>query len=107
MNFPSFPGFAARLFATEDPDFSLALVRAYNDWHIDEWCGAYPGRFIPMALPAIWDPQACAGEVRRGAGQGWPSLTFFAEPPAMGDPGFPNRDWGPLWGGPGAGGGGG
>ena len=43
MNFPSFPGFAARLFATEDPEFSLALVRAYNDWHIDEWCGAYPG----------------------------------------------------------------
>ncbi|MEU2867411.1 hypothetical protein ABZ672_56355, partial [Streptomyces mirabilis] len=28
------PGFAARLFATEDADFSLALVRAYNDWHI-------------------------------------------------------------------------
>jgi hypothetical protein len=25
------------------PDLSLALVRAYNDWHIDEWCGAYPG----------------------------------------------------------------
>jgi hypothetical protein len=57
MNFPSFPGFAARLFATEDSDFSLALVRAYNDWHIDEWCGAYPGRFIPMALPAIWDAE--------------------------------------------------
>ncbi|MFI8194065.1 hypothetical protein ACIF8T_35870 [Streptomyces sp. NPDC085946] len=36
MNFPSFPGFSARLFATEDSDFSLALVRAYNDWHIDE-----------------------------------------------------------------------
>ena len=39
MNFPSFPGFAARLFATEDSDFSLALVQACNDWHIDEWCG--------------------------------------------------------------------
>jgi len=43
MNFPSFPGFAARLFATDDSDFSLALVRAYNDWHIDEWCGSNPG----------------------------------------------------------------
>lgn len=51
MNFPSFPGFAARLFAVEDEEFGLALVRAYNDWHIDEWCGAHPGRFIPMALP--------------------------------------------------------
>ena len=27
MNFPSFPGFAARLFATDDPEFSLALVQ--------------------------------------------------------------------------------
>ncbi|MBW0015374.1 MAG: amidohydrolase, partial [Mycobacterium sp.] len=33
--FPSFPGFAGRLFATEDPEFSVALVQAYNDWHID------------------------------------------------------------------------
>ncbi|MFD0853002.1 amidohydrolase family protein, partial [Actinomadura adrarensis] len=70
MNFPSFPGFAARLFATEDADFSLALVRAYNDWHIDEWCGAHPGRFIPMALPVIWDAEACADEVRRVAAKG-------------------------------------
>jgi hypothetical protein len=31
MNFPSFPGFAGRLFATEDPEFSVSLVRAYND----------------------------------------------------------------------------
>ena len=51
MCFPSFPGFAGRLFATEDKDFSRALVRAYNDWHIESWWGAYPGRFIPMALP--------------------------------------------------------
>ena len=47
MSFPSFPGFAARLFATEDPEFSLALVQAYNDWHIDEWCGALPGAVHP------------------------------------------------------------
>ena len=66
MNFPSFPGFAARLFATDDADFSLALVQAYNDWHIDEWCGTHPGRFIPMALPAIWD----ARTVRAGGSAG-------------------------------------
>ena len=68
MNFPSFPGFAARLLATEDPEFSKALVQAYNDWHIDEWCAAYPGRFIPMALPVIWvrrDKPALRHEVAR------------------------------------------
>ena len=67
MCFPSFPGFAGRLFATEDQEFSLALVQAYNDWHVEEWCGAYPARFIPMTLPVIWDAEACAKEIRRNA----------------------------------------
>src|SRR5438132_7168209 len=58
MNFPSFPGFAARLFAAaEDKDLALAVLQAYNDWHVEEWSGAYPGRFIPMALPILWDPE--------------------------------------------------
>ena len=97
MNFPSFPGFAARLFATEDSDFSLALVRAYNDWHIDEWCAAYPGRFIPMALPVIWDAEMCAAEVRRVAAKGCHSLTFTENPAVLGYPSFHNEYWDPLW----------
>ncbi|MEU1981067.1 amidohydrolase family protein [Nocardia sp. NPDC019395] len=97
MNFPSFPGFAARLFATEDSDFSLALVRAYNDWHIDEWCGAYPGRFIPMALPVIWDAELCAEEVRRVSKKGVHSLTFTENPAALGYPSFHDAYWNPLW----------
>ena len=97
MNFPSFPGFAARLFDTKDADFSKALVQAYNDWHIDEWCGAYPGRFIPMALPAIWDPELCAEEVRRVADKGCHSLTFSENPAAMGYPSFHSEHWDPLW----------
>jgi len=97
LNFPSFPGFAGRLFATEDSDFSLALVRAYNDWHIDEWCGAYPARFIPMAIPVIWDAELCAQEVRRVAGKGVHSLTFSENPAAMGYPSFHDEYWTPLW----------
>ncbi len=97
MCFPSFPGFAARLFATDDRDFSLALVQAYNDWHIDEWCGAYPGRFIPMALPVIWDAEECANEVRRVAKKGVHSLTFSENPAVMGYPSFHDENWTPLW----------
>ena len=97
MCFPSFPGFAARLFDTKDAAFSKALVQAYNDWHIDEWCGAYPGRFIPMALPAIWDPELCAEEVRRVADKGCRSLTFSENPAAMGYPSFHSEHWDPLW----------
>jgi predicted TIM-barrel fold metal-dependent hydrolase len=98
MNFPSFPGFAARLFVTEDTEFSLALVQAYNDWHIDEWCASHPGRFIPMALPAIWDPQLCADEVRRVSKKGVHSLTFTENPATLGYPSFHDHDhWKPLW----------
>ncbi|QLL06590.1 amidohydrolase family protein [Mycobacterium vicinigordonae] len=95
--FPSFPGFAGRLFATDDPEFSLALVRAYNDWHIDDWCGAYPGRFIPMALPVIWDAEACAQEVRRVSKKGVHALSFTENPSVMGYPSFHDPYWNPLW----------
>jgi predicted TIM-barrel fold metal-dependent hydrolase len=95
--FPSFPGFAGRLFATDDPEFSLALLQAYNDWHIDEWCAAYPARFIPMALPVIWDAEACAAEVRRVSKKGVHALTFTENPAAMGYPSFHNEYWNPLW----------
>jgi predicted TIM-barrel fold metal-dependent hydrolase len=97
MNFPSFPGFAARLFAVDDIEFSVALVRAYNDWHIDEWCASHPGRFIPMALPMIWDADLCAAEVRRVSAKGCHSLTFTENPAALGYPSFHDPFWNPLW----------
>jgi len=97
MCFPSFPGFAGRLFAREDRELSLAVLQAYNDWHIDEWCGSHPGRFIPMAIPAIWDAEACAAEVRRVAAKGCHSLTFTENPAALDQPSFHDPYWDPLW----------
>ena len=98
MNFPSFPGFSARLFAAcQDKDLALAVVRAYNDWHIESWCGSYPGRFIPMALPVLWDPVLAADEVRRVAGMGCHSVTFTENPHGLGFPSFHDAAWDPLW----------
>jgi len=98
MNFPSFPGFSARLFAAaQDKELALAVVRAYNDWHIDEWCGAYPGRFIPMALPVLWDAELAAAEVRRVAAKGCRSLTFTESPYNLGLPSLHDDAWDPLW----------
>src|SRR3954452_17847672 len=97
MNFPSFPTFTGRTFFSDDPDLSLALVRAYNDWHIDGWCAAHPGRFIPMAVPAIWDAELTAEEVRRVAEKGCHSLSFTENPAALGYPSFHSDYWDPLW----------
>jgi len=98
MNFPSFPGFSGRQFAAaKDKDLALAVLRAYNDWHIDDWAGAYPGRIIPMALPILWDAELCAEEVRRVAKKGCHSLTFTENPATLGYPSFHNEYWDPLW----------
>jgi predicted TIM-barrel fold metal-dependent hydrolase len=98
MCFPSFPGFAGRLFATHpDKEFAAALIRAYNDWHIHEWAGAYPGRFIPMALPMIWSAEECAAEVRRVAELGCHSMTFTENPVPLGQPSYHTGYWDPLF----------
>ncbi|HZT67840.1 MAG TPA: amidohydrolase family protein [Acidimicrobiales bacterium] len=96
--FPSFPQFCGQLFArTEDKDVALAMVRAYNDWHIDEWCGTYPGRFIPCSLPAIWDAEVLAAEVRRTAAKGAHAVTFSENPAKLGWPSLHSDHWDPFW----------
>jgi predicted TIM-barrel fold metal-dependent hydrolase len=96
--FPSFPQFCGQLFArTEDKDVALAMVRAYNDWHIDEWCGSHPGRFIPCAIPAVWDPEVMAAEIRRVAKKGCHALTFSENPSKLGWPSVHSDHWDPVW----------
>jgi predicted TIM-barrel fold metal-dependent hydrolase len=96
--FPSFPQFCGQLFArTADKDVALAMVQAYNDWHIDEWCGSHPGRFIPCALPAIWDPEVMAAEIRRVAKKGCHALTFSENPSKLGWPSIHSDHWDPVW----------
>ncbi len=98
MCFPSFPQFCGQLFSrTEDRTVALAMLQAYNDWHIDEWCGAYPGRFIPLSLPPIWDAELMAAEVRRVAAKGCHAVTFSENPEKLGWPSFHNEHWDPFW----------
>jgi hypothetical protein len=98
LNFPSLAGFTGQLFSTiDDLDIGLELLRAYNDWHIDDWCGAYPGRMIPLAVPPIWDPQLMADEVRRCAEKGCHAVTFSENPEKIGHPSFHTEHWDPFW----------
>jgi predicted TIM-barrel fold metal-dependent hydrolase len=98
MCFPSFPSFSGRVFlGMEDTQLAAALVRAYNDWHIEDWCGSYPGRHIPMALPMLWSPEATAAEIRRVGEKGCHSLTFTENPATLGLPSFHSEHWDPMW----------
>jgi predicted TIM-barrel fold metal-dependent hydrolase len=96
--FPSFPGLCGGLWSkTKDKGVSLVMLRAYNDWHRDEFCAAYPGRFIPIALPPLWDPKAMADEVRRMAKKGCHAVSFSENPEKLGLPGFHGDHWDPFW----------
>ena len=96
--FPSFPQFCGQVFAnTADKELALATVRAYNDWHIEEWAGAHPGRLIPLALLPYWDPQLMADEVRRVAARGVRAVTFSENPSKLGQPSFHDPHWDPFW----------
>ena len=98
MNFPSYPQFCGQYFArVEDKDLALAVLQAYNDWHVDGWCGAHPGRMIPLALPPIWDVEAMADEVRRMSAKGCHAVTFSENPEKLGYPSFHSGHWDPFW----------
>ena len=76
--FGSFVGFEGSLFlSSEDKKNAFTLIQAYNDWHIDEWCGAYPGRFISLAILPCWDPQLMAQEIARLVGRPEESLPIL------------------------------
>jgi predicted TIM-barrel fold metal-dependent hydrolase len=98
MSFPSMARFAGQFFM-EHPDKELALVmlQAYNDWHIDEWCGAYPGRLLPLAIGPLWDPDLLANEVRRVAAKGCRAITFSEAPYKLGLPSFHGHHWDPFF----------
>jgi len=98
MCFPSFVRFSGALFLDNgDRDQSAAMVRAYNDWHIDEWAGTYPGRFIPLAIPILWDPELAAAEIRRVAKKGCHAVTFTSNPYDLGLPSLYTDHWDPFW----------
>ena len=98
LNFPSLAGFAGALFMTcRDIEVGHELLKAYNDWHVDEWCGTYPGRMIPLGLVPIWDPQLMAAEVRRLAAKGCHAVTFSENPEKLGLPSFHTDHWDPFW----------
>lgn len=98
MCFPSFPGFAgARFQNLDDKALGLAIIRAYNDWHIHDWCEKYPGRFIPLAILPLWDPNLAAEEIKRVSKLGVHAVTFPDNPSLIGLPSLHAAGWDPVW----------
>jgi predicted TIM-barrel fold metal-dependent hydrolase len=98
MCFPSMPGFSGRRFQeASDTDLALIMLKAYNDWHVEEWCGAYPGRFMPLANGPTWDMDAMTAEIQRMAAKGCRAITMPELPYMQGLPSYQSDYWDPFF----------
>ena len=98
LNFGSFVGMDGNLFLrAPDKKSALMHLKAYNDWHIGEWCGAYPGRFIPMAIMPLWDIGESVAELKRVVAKGCHAISFPDNPSARKLPSVHAPEWEPFW----------
>ena len=97
--FPTFPRFGGnRFLEADDKDLALACVQAWNDWMLDEWCAAYPDRFIPQTLIPLWDIRGSRSrEIERCAAKGSKAIMFVENPYPIGLPSFPTGHWDPVF----------
>jgi predicted TIM-barrel fold metal-dependent hydrolase len=91
-------GFAGtRFMKMGDPALGLACLRAFNDWHLEEWATPHPGRIIANQVTWLLDPEVAAAEVRRNAERGFHALSFSENPEKLGLPSLYTRHWDPLF----------
>lgn len=94
LNFPSMAGFSGEKFtAGQDKGLMLALIQAYNDWHVEEWAGRYPGRMIPLAMVPLWDVDLAIAELRRMSARGVRIVSFPENPTSFGQPSIHWGHW--------------
>ena len=98
MCFPTFAGFSAGHLSHVKDEVTVVMIQAYNDWHIDEWAAAYPGRFIPIAILPLWDPALAVAEIKRVAAKGCHAVTMPELPHMDGLPSYHDLDyWAPVF----------
>lgn len=94
MSFPSFPRFAGTVFLEgKDKELALLSVKAWNDFHLDEWAAAAPDRFIPQIILPLWDAEESAKEIYRCAAKGAKGISFPENTVNLGLPSFYTDHW--------------
>jgi predicted TIM-barrel fold metal-dependent hydrolase len=98
VHYPSLiAGFCGSQFSRcSDQALGLACVRAWNDWHLEDWVGPRTDRFIPLQIPWLSDPQIAAEDVRRNAERGFRAVSFLEQPVDMGLPSLHTDHWDPF-----------
>ncbi len=96
--FPSFPRYCGQVFhEAKDKELALLCVQAWNDFVLEEFADAYPGRFIPMMIIPLWDPAAAVDEMERTAARGAKSIAFSENPTKLKLPSIHTNYWDPVF----------
>lgn len=96
--FSNLPGFAGSMFyGVRDKNLALLCIQAYNDWLIDEFAAAIPGRIIALALVPMWDGDLAAKEAERAIAKGAHSVSIAMSPHHFGFPPIHDEAWDPLY----------
>jgi len=96
--FPSLiAGFAGAVFSqSKDQELGLACVRAWNNWHIEDWAGPHPDRIIPLQIPWLSDPAIAAVEIYENAARGFKAVSMAENPVDLGLPSMHTGHWDPF-----------
>ncbi len=97
--FPTITRFCGQLFMeASDREFGFQCLQIYNDWLVEDWCGAAPGRYIPLMLIPMWDPQLAVTEMERMAARGVTTFAFSENPAPLGLPTINDKNgyWDPV-----------
>ncbi len=97
VEFPSYCGHL--VLKSADRELTRLCIAAYNDFVVDAWAGAAPGRYVPVTCLPLWDGALAAAEARRVAAKGARAITFPEDPFRMGLPSLhdPDRPWDALF----------
>jgi predicted TIM-barrel fold metal-dependent hydrolase len=97
MCFPTFAEFSAGHLSKFKDEITVAMISAYNDWHVDEWFATYPGRFIPNAILPLRDTDLAVAEITRVVAEGFRAVTIPELPHIDGLSNYHDGDTGPRY----------
>lgn len=92
--FPNQVGFCGSLFQNaKNKEVALLCISAYNDWILEEWVDAHPGRFVGLGIVPFWDGDLAAAEAERVIAKGAKGITFSMAPDKVGFASLGDSSW--------------
>jgi hypothetical protein len=86
--FPNYARFAGHRFYLDidDPDLALVCLKAYNNYLLEDWCGAAPDRLFGAAILPLNNIEEAVREFERVADLGAKAIAFSENPTVLGLP---------------------